>query len=346
MNNRLRNRAGIRKKKRRRRVFFFIFLPIFLLTIAGLGYGAYLYTKAADVLGLSKVELSRGDQSAKRIKKVDPKHDNISILIMGVDDSKVRNQGDATRTDALILASFNKDEKTVKMLSIPRDSYVYIPSEGKRDKITHAHAYGGVDGTIETVEELFDVPVDYFVKLNFDAFIDVVEALNGIKVDVPVEFTEQNSKDTGDAIHLKKGVQKLNGEEALALARTRKIDNDIERGKRQQLILRAIIDKAISAGSITKYGDVMEALGDNITTNMEFGEMLSLYDYALKGLDIESLTMEGQDARINDVYYFQLDQANVYELSSMFKSHLDLSSMSSSRDDGTEEDETINSDNP
>ncbi|RID84985.1 LytR family transcriptional regulator [Mesobacillus zeae] len=311
-----------------------------MLTLSGLGYGAYLYTKAADVLGLSKVELSRGDQSAKRFKKVDPKHDNISMLIMGVDDSKTRDQGKATRTDALILATFNKDDKTVKMVSIPRDSYVYIPAEEKRDKITHAHVYGGEEGTIETVEEMFDIPVDYFVKLNFDAFIDVVEALGGIKVDVPVEFTEQNSKDTGDAIHLKKGVQELNGEEALALARTRKIDNDIERGKRQQLVLKAIIDKAISAGSLTKYGDVMEALGDNITTNMEFGELLSLYDYATKGIDIESLTMEGEDAYIDDVYYYQLDEQKLIELSSMFKSHLALSSLSSDRSDGTESEDT------
>ena len=69
-------------------------------------------------------------------------------------------------------------------------------------------------------------------------------------------------------------MQELDGEEAFALARTRKIDNDIERGKRQQLVLKAIIDKAVSVGSITKYGDVMESMGDNLTTNMEFGEML------------------------------------------------------------------------
>ena len=156
------------------------------------------------------------------------------------------------------------------MVSIPRDSYVYIPVEKKKDKITHAHVFGGTEGTIETVEELFDIPVDYFVKLNFNAFIDVVDALGGIEVDVPITFTEQNSKDTADAIHLKKGLQELNGEEALALSRTRKIDNDIERGKRQQLVLQAIIDKAVSIGSITKYGKLMESMGDNLTTNMEF----------------------------------------------------------------------------
>ena len=109
------------------------------------------------------------------------------------------------------------------------------------------------------------------------------DALNGIKVDVPVTFTEQDSKDKTDAIHLTEGLQKLNGEEALALARTRKIDNDIERGKRQQLVLRAIMDKAVSVGSIMKYGDVMESMGDNVTTNLDFGEILSFFNYLKDG---------------------------------------------------------------
>ena len=140
--------------------------------------------------------------------------------------------------------------------------------------------------TIETVEELFDIPVDYFFKLNFKAFIDVVDALGGIMVDVPITVSEMDSNDNKNAIHLEEGFQKLNGEEALALARTRKIDNDIERGKRQQLVVKAMIDKAISVGSVTKYGDVMESMGNNLSTNMDFSEMLGLFNYTLSGLDI------------------------------------------------------------
>ncbi|CEG29080.1 LCP family protein [Bacillus sp. B-jedd] len=315
---------SIRKKKRKRRIFFFITLPLTLILLSGITYGAFLFAKAANIMEASNQELKRGDQSAKRVEKVSPKHDNISVLIMGVDDSGKRQFGSATRTDSLILATFNRNDKSVKMVSIPRDSYVYVPVEGKKDKITHAHAFGGVDGTIETVEETFDIPVDYFVKLNFDAFIDVVEALGGITVDVPVTFTEQDSKDRGGAITLYEGKQHLDGEQALALARTRKIDNDIERGKRQQLVLKAIIDKAISAGSITKYGELMQALGDNISTNFKFGEILSLYDYALTGLDIESLTLEGADSYIGRVYYYQLDEHALANMSNELKEHLGL----------------------
>ena len=279
-----------RRKKRKRRILFSILIPLFLIAISAITYGGYLFTKAADVAADSKVALARGEQSEKRVEAVDPKQDSISILIMGVDDSNSRDFGEATRTDALILATFNVNDKSVKMTSIPRDSYVYIPVEKRKDKITHAHVFGGPEATIEAVEELFDIPVDYYVKLNFNAFIDVVDSLGGITVDVPITFTEQDSKDRAGAIRLEEGLQKLDGEEALALARTRKIDSDIERGKRQQLVLKAIIDKAVSVGSITKYGSVMESMGNNLTTNMEFGEMLGLFDYATAGLNIESLT--------------------------------------------------------
>ena len=145
-------------------------------------------------------------------------------------------------------------------------------------------------------------------------------------MDVPITFTEQDSNDKADAIHLEKGMQELDGEEALALARTRKIDNDIERGKRQQLVLKAIIDKAVSVGSITKYGDVMESMGNNLTTNMEFGEMLGLFDYALAGLNIESLAIEGEDTKIKGIYYYELFDSSIKEISETFENHLELSS--------------------
>ena len=314
------------RKKKKRKIILRILIPVLTVALGVVAYGGYLFSKASEVAAKSKEDLTRGEQSAKREWAVNPLKDNVSILFMGVDDSEARDLGGTTRTDALLLATFNIEQKTVKMVSIPRDSRVYIPVEEKKDKITHAHAYGGTEGTIETVEELFDVPVDYYAKLNFDAFIDVVDALNGIKVDVPVTFTEQDSQDRADAIHLTKGLQKLNGEEALALARTRKIDNDIERGKRQQLVLRAIMDKAVSVGSITKYGDVMESMGDNITTNMDFGEILSLFNYVSKGIQIDSLALEGEDATIDGTYYYQLDDTSVSEVAETLNDHLETNS--------------------
>lgn len=238
-----------------------------------------------------------------------------------------------------MLATLNEKEKSVKLLSIPRDSYVYIPERGYNDKITHAHYFGGVTSTIETVENLLDVPVDYYAKMNFDAFMDVVEALGGIEVDVPVTFTEQNSKDQKgeNAIHLEKGLQTLNGEEALALARTRKIDNDIERGKRQQLIMKAIMDKAVSAQAITKYSKLMEAVGDNMTTDLSFSNIQSLLAYATaeNGLQVESLTLTGSDGNVDGAYVYQLDPTALEETKAILQEHLGIKDDINSSDDTT-----------
>ncbi|MFP3422776.1 LCP family protein, partial [Bacillus sp. SIMBA_161] len=83
---------------------------------------------------------------------------------------------DNIRSDALVLATLNNEDKSVKLVSIPRDTYTFIPDSGYEDKITHAYALNGPRSTIESVEGLLDVPVDYYMTMNFDAFVDVVDA--------------------------------------------------------------------------------------------------------------------------------------------------------------------------
>src|SRR5690606_38589254 len=151
------------------------------------------------------------------------------------------------------------------------------------DKITHAYALEGPSSTIESVEEMLEVPVDYYVRMDFQAFIEVVDALGGIEAEVPYDLKEKDENDIHDAIVLEEGLQELDGREALALARTRHYDNDIERGKRQQMLLESILDKALSATSLTKYGSVIDAVGDNMKTNLTFKEMQSFFEYAKGG---------------------------------------------------------------
>src|SRR5699024_8237394 len=134
-------------------------------------------------------------------------------------------------------------------------------------KITHAHYYGGPKATVDSVEKFLNVPVDYYARVDFNAFIDVVDTLDGIEYDVPFEISEMDSNDVEGAIHLMPGEQTLNGEQALALARTRKYDSDIERGKRQQQIVKQISKKAISISSVLKLDNLIDAVGDNLTTN-------------------------------------------------------------------------------
>ncbi|WP_226675906.1 LCP family protein [Rossellomorea aquimaris] len=328
-----------RSRKRRKRILFFILVPLLIIAFSAASYGAVLYKKAETVLNGSFEKIDGREKSDLREEKVDPNIDNVSILFIGVDESEKRNFGSNTRSDALMLATLNNDTKTVKLVSIPRDSYTYIPEVGYNTKINHAHAFGGPKATIETVEELFNLPVDYYVKMNFNAFIDVVDALDGIEVDVPYEMEEQNSEDEQGAIHLEEGLQSLDGEEALAFARTRKADSDIERGKRQQEIMKAIMEKAVSTKGVSKYDEVMEAIGDNMTTDIPFSEMKSFIRYGTSGkINVESLSLQGEDSYIDGVYYYQLDEPALNEVTDKLKNHLQLSKNESDTDvaDSTE----------
>lgn len=312
-----------RKRKRRKRILIWTIVPLLVLLLSVTVYGAFLYSKAESVMDKSYNPI---DRDSKRETTVDPDIDNISILFIGVDDSEVRNFDSGSRSDALMLATFNEKAKSVKLLSIPRDSYVYIPALGYEDKITHAHANGGVKSTIETVEGFLDIPVDYYVKMNFNAFIDVVDSLGGIEAEVPYAISEKDSEDRHNAINLQPGFQELDGEEALALARTRKQDNDIERGKRQQEILKAIVKKAVNVQALSKYDDVMEAVGDNMSTDLSFDEMKALIDYASAGtsLQIDTLTLKGFDDYVGEKYVYGLDEEALKQTILELKVHLQI----------------------
>ncbi|MBA9026711.1 MULTISPECIES: LCP family protein [Bacillaceae] len=316
-----------RKKKRKKLVAWFL-VPLLLLTITGTAYGAYLYNKAASAIDKSFESIGL---SSKREAKVNPEVDNTSILFIGVDDSDSRKYEESTRSDALILATFNQKDKSIKLLSIPRDSYVYVPKKDRYTKITHAHAYGGPKVTVETVENLLDIPVDYYVRMNFYAFIDIVNALDGIEVEVPYELNEKNAEDQHNAIHLEPGLQTLNGEEALALARTRKQDSDLLRGQRQQEIIQAMIKKATTIHAVTKYPDIIEAVGGNMKTNLTFNEMKTFVEYATakNDLTIDTLQLEGTDGRENNSYVFNLDKDKLTETQNLLRKHLGLTNRKS-----------------
>ena len=288
-------------------------------------YFVYLTKKAEYAVNSAYEVVENREVSEKREVKVEPVKDNVSILFVGVDDSEARGQGaEGSRSDALMLATLNNQTKTIKLLSIPRDSYVYIPYVGYKDKINHAHSYGGTLASIETIEELLDIPVDYYVRMNFNAFIEVVDALGGIEAEVPYAMLEKDEFDR-NTVSLQPGLQTLNGQQALALARTRKQDNDIERGKRQQEILKAIITKTASASSLTKYDDVLEAIGDNMKTDMTFKEMKSFISYLSNGVPrIDSLTLQGYDDMSTGVYYYKLNEESLEETQHILQSHLGL----------------------
>ncbi|MGE7876484.1 LCP family protein [Peribacillus muralis] len=299
-------------KKNGFRILLFTLIACLLLG------GTYIYSQFYDFTSHTFRELERGSKSNKREQMISPLKDNISILIIGEDTSETRENGDGTnaRSDALLLATINKQDTIINLVSIPRDTRMYIPIKDKEDKIAHAHAFGGIEGTIDTVENFLDIPVDYYIKFNFDSFLSLVDTIGGIDVDVPVTFTEQDSQDKAGAIHLEKGHQHLSGEQALALTRTRKIDNDFFRGQRQQLVIEAIGKKVLSLNSIGKMNDILDEVGPHTSTNLSAKNILTIASTLMgKSIEFNKQQIKCNDEYINGIYYAIPDIENVKEIS-------------------------------
>ena len=187
------------------------------------------------------------------------------------------------------------------MVNTPRDYYVTLGNIKAKDKLTHAGVYG-IEESVATLENLYNIDIDYYARVNFTTFINIVEELDGIKVDVPVSFCEQTSSRTSTRkICLNKGLQVLNGEEALALTRTRHTlsGGDRSRIENQLLVLRAIIDKALSPEIIVKYNGLLDSVSDSVITNIDQKSITKLIKKQIKKnseWSFESLTVEGTDA--------------------------------------------------
>lgn len=331
----------IKKRHRRRTILLVLLSAVLIFAGSGASYAYYLWKKAENVTNHAQSKLARGNKSALRTFKVDPVKDNFSILFMGIDKRK----NEPSRSDAMVLATFNHSTSKVEMVSVPRDSKVQIidPTH-TRDygvtKITHAHAYGdandghGADYTIATVENLFQVPVDYYVQVDFAAFVKIINALGGVDVNVPVKLVTSNSKDKKgkDAIVLEPGRQTLDGEQALALVRNRKSPGsggDFGRGLRQMDVIKALVHKSAQLSSITKYSNVIDSLDGNFETNLTFGQLLSLRQFASSLSGINTMQLKGTDDMSTGVYYFDLDQSYLQQVKTDLKSQLGITAPSS-----------------
>ncbi|MGG3887934.1 LCP family protein [Metabacillus fastidiosus] len=312
-----------KRKGKKKRVIKRILLTLLLfLIIIGASVGYTLY-KTYQSASNSYLELERGEKSKLRENAVKVNEDPFSLLLMGVEDYSTN--GENGRTDTLILLTINPKDESIKMLSIPRDTRVLIPEKEKKTKINHAYAYGGRNLTIETVEDFLNIPIDYYAEVNFRAFKEVVDELNGVTVNVPFDFWE-NSDEDNRRIYFKKGEMTLDGEEALAYARMRKRDprGDFGRNDRQTQIISAMLDKATAPSNIFKLDDIAAHIGKYAKTNFKVMDALALqqkYPH-LNSSNIGKLKLEGEDKYINNVYYFIPNEESIDKLQYELKKHL------------------------
>lgn len=227
-------------------------------------------------------------------KEVDVTKDAFNIYISGID-----TYGDISsisRSDVNILATIHPKTHKVLLTSIPRDYYVQLHgTTGYKDKLTHAGIYG-IDKSVTTIEDLLDVDINYYVRVNFTTLISLVDAIGGINVYSDYTFKAISGE------RFVRGNNDLNGKTALAFARERHafVDGDRQRGKNQQKVLSAIMTKAMSSKTlIMKYTNILESLSKSFQTNMGSNKIYELVNMQLDQMpawNIESISVDGYDS--------------------------------------------------
>lgn len=271
-------KKGKKKKKNRfSRVIFIILLVLFAVLFGWVGYvGAYLYPMFVD-------PVSDEEQAEPITEKQQEAFDSgqLTVLLMGSD----RREGDETsRSDTLMVAFVDLYKNEIRLLSMPRDTYVTIPGTGEQTKVNHAYAYGGVELTKQTLQENFGIECDYYMDVDFQGFIDIIDALGGVTVNVPRDMYYP-----AEGIDLEKGIQDLDGDKALQFCRFRgDARGDLGRIERQQAFLVALKESMFSAGTFLKIPELCSAILDNVQTDFSGTQILQIAMSLKNGVDLQT----------------------------------------------------------
>lgn len=275
-----------------------------------------------DVGTDTKIILSKD----KKMKKSDTSDEELSssgksitepftMLLMGIDSTdEVLEKNAIANGDTLILITFNPKTLNATMISIPRDSYVPIAcwSDQAENKITHAAGYG-TDCMMQTIENYFDINIDYYAKINFKGLVKLVDAVGGVDINVEQELCTDDSS-RGSEVCIYPGQQTLNGEQALVYARNRKqlANGDFGRGQHQQEIVMALIDKMKNITKVSSFMDILDTISNSLDTNLTTKQILSFYNVgkdivkrsaskeSSNLINIQQLYLQGQGQMIYD----------------------------------------------
>lgn len=251
-----------------------------------------------------------------------------NIYISGIDTSGAVST--VSRSDVNLILTVNMNTHKILMTTTPRDSYVRIPDGGadQYDKLTHAGIYG-IETSVKTLENLYDIPINYYARLNFTSFVKLINALGGVTVYNDQAFTSLHG-------NYNFGVGNINltsGEEALGFVRERYSleHGDYDRGNNQLKVIQAIVEKLTSFQSVSNYSDVISTLQDSIQTNMPLNTMMSLVNEQLDSgktfiFSSQEVTGTGSTGQLTSyampnasLYMIQLDDASVAKASQAIK---------------------------
>lgn len=234
-------------------------------------------------------------------------YNRINMIIVGCDE--IENQG---RADTIVLLSISPKTKNVLILSIPRDTRVEIPGRGM-DKINHAYAFGGKELISKTVSSFLDIPINFYVIVDFIRFVNIIDELGGVEINIEKEM-HYIDKAGGLNIDLYPGKQILDGEKALQYIRFRH-DNlgDLGRIKRQQKLVEALINKMMNLDSVTKIPQILEGLKTYLETDIKLQDAVALANLFKRVSQDKFIieTVQGNPVYINGISYLEPDTIEV-----------------------------------
>lgn len=236
------------------------------------------------------------EHKVETVKSGDVTKDPFIVYISGI-DNRYGTVDDTGRSDVNILAVINPTAKKILLVNTPRDYYLGLYGDGSMmDKLTHAGLYG-VDCSMETLGALYGVDINYYVRVNFDSVVNIVDALGGITVWSDYTFYGTYSR-SGRGYQFYEGENQLDGDAALAFARERHSfgEGDRQRGKNQQAVISAVIDKATSPAILTNFNDVLNTVLENMRTNISTDDINALIKMELNDMakwDIQSVSVDG-----------------------------------------------------
>ena len=276
---------NMRKKKKMNKglKIFLIILLVLVIFILGLGVAGYTFVNGK----IGKMQKENIDTTAVGINEETKQelkgYRNIALL--GI-DSRADDYGLGNRSDCMMIASINQETNEIKLISVYRDTYVYVMENGTKrlDKITHAYSYGGAQNTLKSLNEAMDLNITEFVTVNFDAVIAAVDSLGGVYIDIDEseikyvnDYIDATSESSGvKSSHIThSGRQKLDGVQAVSYTRVRySAGGDYKRTERMRTVVEAMLSKAktLNVGQLNSFADtILPKIRTNISSSEIWG---------------------------------------------------------------------------
>lgn len=310
-----RRRQGVKRTSKAKKVFLTLLgiLVAIVVVIVGVGAKMYYDVKSTADDTFETVKRNGSEQRQVNLSEQDP----FSVLLLGVDTGAL-GRTEQGRSDTMMVATVNPSTNESVLVSLPRDTYVEIVGHNTQDKINHAYAFGGAAMSMDTVEKLLDIPINHYITINMEGIESLVDAVGGIEVNNPFEFTYEGTT-------FPKGKQKLDGELALKYSRMRYDDpeGDYGRQARQRQIISGIANQVLSTTGLTNYQSILTTMGENVKTDLSFTDMRTLMgDYRPAFGNIKSDQMKGTGFMQDGVSYQRVDPAELKRVQDELKAQL------------------------